>query len=171
MPLPNPPLEPRGAPPRVRIPPLLPARGIPPLPLAAPADLEAAVGVEGVRNLEAALLLGGLSTNDVSVVRNVASRSSGPWEFLKLGLPRLSWFCGRSKESAIGACYTTSVIEVIDWIGDPLNWMHTPQGSRRRKRSYSCRTRSRRSSRRSAPDSRASVAAAQSSAPDRPWRR
>jgi hypothetical protein len=48
MPLPTPPLDPLGAPPRVGMPPLPPPRGIPPLPLPVPAALEAAVGVEGV---------------------------------------------------------------------------------------------------------------------------
>ena len=76
--MPVPPLVPLGAPPRVGIPPRPPARGIPPLPLGTPLVLVAGAGVCGFWNLEWILLLGGLSTNEVSVVRNVASISSGP---------------------------------------------------------------------------------------------
>jgi hypothetical protein len=75
MPVPRVPLV---VPPRTGIPPRPPARGIPPLPLGTPVVFDAGTGVCGVWNLEAILLLGGLSTKDVSVVRNVASMSSGP---------------------------------------------------------------------------------------------
>lgn len=37
------------------------------------------------------------------MVRNVASMSSGPCERLKLGAPPSGWFCGRLKDSGIGA--------------------------------------------------------------------
>jgi hypothetical protein len=84
--IPLPPLVPLVAPPRVGIPPLPPALGMPPLPLPVPAVFDAAVGVCGVWYFEDILLLGGLSTNDVSVVRNVASMSSGPCEDLKCAL-------------------------------------------------------------------------------------
>jgi len=43
-----PPLEPLVVPPRTGMPPPLPARGIPPLPLAAPAVFDAGAGVCGV---------------------------------------------------------------------------------------------------------------------------
>jgi hypothetical protein len=76
--MPLPPLVPLVAPPRVGIPPPLPTRGIPPLPLGAPVVLDAGAGVWGVWNLDEILLLGGFSTKDVSVVRKVASMSSGP---------------------------------------------------------------------------------------------
>jgi hypothetical protein len=72
--MPLPPLVPLVVPPLVGIPPPLPARGIPPLPLITPLFL----GV-GVWNLDDGLLLGGFSTKEVSVVRKVASIScSGP---------------------------------------------------------------------------------------------
>jgi hypothetical protein len=76
--MPLPPLEPLVAPPRVGMPPPLPARGIPPLPLPIPDVFDAGAGVVGVWNFEDTLLLGGFSTKDVSVVRKVASMSSGP---------------------------------------------------------------------------------------------
>ena len=66
------------APPRVGMPPRPPARGMPPLPLGTPEVFVAGAGVCGFWNLDDILLLGGLSTKDVSVVRNVASMSSGP---------------------------------------------------------------------------------------------
>lgn len=74
--MPLPPLAPLVAPPRVGIPRPPPARGIPPLPLGAPAVFDAGAGVWGVWNLDEILLLGGFSTKDVSVVRKVASISS-----------------------------------------------------------------------------------------------
>lgn len=77
--MPVPPLVPLAAPPRVGIPPRPPpARGMPPLPLGTPDVFAAGAGVCGFWNLDDILLLGGLSTKDVSVVRNVASMSSGP---------------------------------------------------------------------------------------------
>jgi hypothetical protein len=101
--MPLPPREPLVAPPRVGIPPPLPARGMPPLPLPVPIVLGAGAGVWGVWNLEDTLLLGGFSTKDVSVVRNVASRSSGPWLRFRLAAPRSGWFCGLLKDSTTGA--------------------------------------------------------------------
>jgi hypothetical protein len=87
--MPLPPLEPLVAPPRVGMPPPLPARGMPPLPLPVPVVvLDAGAGVWGVWNLEDTLLLGGFSTKDVSVVRKVASMSSGPWLRFRLAAPR-----------------------------------------------------------------------------------
>lgn len=102
MPLPPlPPLVvPRGIPP-----PLAPALGMP-LPL--PAVFDTGAGVAGVWNLDDILLLGGLSTKEVSVVRKVASMSpSGPCELLKWGLLISGWFCGRLNDSATGACRST----------------------------------------------------------------
>jgi hypothetical protein len=101
--MPLPPLEPLVVPPRVGIPPPLPARGMPPLPRPIPEVLDAGAGVCGFWNLDEILLLGGFSTKDVSVVRKVASISSGPWLRLKSVEPRLTWFCGLLKESATGA--------------------------------------------------------------------
>jgi hypothetical protein len=102
--MPLPPLAALVAPPRVGMPPPLPARGMPPRPRPMPDVLEAGAGVCGVWNLEATLLLGGFSTKDVSVVRKVASISSTPWLRLRLAAPRSRWFCGLLKDSAIGAC-------------------------------------------------------------------
>jgi hypothetical protein len=85
--MPVPPLAALGAPPRVGIPPRPPARGIPPLPLGTPDVFAAGAGVCGFWNLEAILLLGGLSTKEVSVVKNVASMSSGPWERFRFAAP------------------------------------------------------------------------------------
>jgi hypothetical protein len=51
---------------------------MPPLPLGTPVVLDAGAGVCGLWYFEAILLLGGFSTKDVSVVRKVASISSGP---------------------------------------------------------------------------------------------
>lgn len=87
--MPLPPLVPRVVPPRVGIPPPLPARGMPPLPLGWPPVLGAGAGVWGVWNREAILLLGGWSTKEVSVVRKVASTSSRPCDGMKLGTARL----------------------------------------------------------------------------------
>lgn len=100
------PLAPLLAPPLVGIPPPLPpARGIPPLPLvAAAAFFSPGPGVTGFWNLFATLLLGGLSTKEVSVVRNVASTSGmgfsppGPWEERNWSVER-----GRVKDSGMGA--------------------------------------------------------------------
>lgn len=79
--IPLPLVAPLVVPPRVGIPPLPRAVGIP-LPLPAAAGV-VFLGVRGAGlwaflNLVAAFELGGLSTNDVSVVRNVASTSSMP---------------------------------------------------------------------------------------------
>jgi hypothetical protein len=63
---------------------------MPPLPLPIPEVLDAGAGVCGFWNLDEILLLGGFSTNDVSVVRKVASMSSGPWLRLKSDEPRLT---------------------------------------------------------------------------------
>jgi hypothetical protein len=101
--IPLPPLAPLAAPPRVGMPPPLPARGMPPRPRPMLDVLGAGAGVWGVWNLEAILLLGGFSTKDVSVVRKVASMSSAPWLRFRLGLPRSGWFCGLLKDSAMGA--------------------------------------------------------------------
>lgn len=104
IPLPLPPL---AVPPRVGIPPLPRAVGMP-LPLPAPRGvLGAGAGLAAFLNLFAAFELGGLSTKDVSVVRKVASTSSTP-DARRLG--RLAegfmegWFCGRLNESGTGAC-------------------------------------------------------------------
>jgi hypothetical protein len=107
MPLPL--AAPLVVPPRVGIPPLPRAVGIPrPLPAAAGVVF---LGVRGAGlcaflNLLAAFELGGWSTNDVSVVRKVASTSSTP-EARRFGRPaeglRPGWFCGRLNESGTGA--------------------------------------------------------------------
>ena len=76
---------------------------MPPLPLGTPDVFVAGAGVCGFWNLDDILLLGGLSTKDVSVVRNVASISSGPWERFRFAAPGSDWFCGRLKDSCIGA--------------------------------------------------------------------
>ena len=73
------PLAPLVVPPRVGIPPLPRAVGMPlPLPAAAGVFFGVRAGLCTFLNLLAALELGGLSTNDVSVVRKVASMSSRP---------------------------------------------------------------------------------------------
>ncbi|KAF2018485.1 hypothetical protein BU24DRAFT_171839 [Aaosphaeria arxii CBS 175.79] len=102
------PLVPLGAPPLVGIPPpppaLPPALGIPlPLPI-----LEGGADASSLEDAPGFLLLGGFSTNEVSVVRNVASTSGtagscplfappGPMEEEKSG-----WFWGRLKDSGAG---------------------------------------------------------------------
>jgi len=90
--IPVPPLVLLVVPPRVGIPPRPPALGMPPLPLGTPDVFVAGAGVCGVWNLDDILLLGGLSTNEVSVVRNVASMSSGPCERLRFAAPPSGWF-------------------------------------------------------------------------------
>lgn len=91
------------------------------MPLPLPAAAGAFFGVFlGVRtglatslNLLAALELGGFSTKEVSVVRNVASTSSTPearrLDMFAEGLSK-GWFCGRLNESGTGACTTKSTI-------------------------------------------------------------
>lgn len=111
IPLP-PPLPPLAVPPRVGIPPLPRAVGMP-LPLPAPRGVfGAGAGLAMFLNLLAALELGGLSTKDVSVVRKVASTSSTP-DARRLGKLaeglREGWFCGRLNESGTGACNMVSV--------------------------------------------------------------
>ena len=79
------PRVPLVAPPRIGIPPLPRAVGMP-LPLPTPPVVFCAgAGLAAFLNLLAALELGGLSTKDVSVVRNVASTSSTP-EARRLGI-------------------------------------------------------------------------------------
>jgi hypothetical protein len=75
--------------------------GMPPLPLVGFCE-----GV-GVWNFVVVLLLGGFSTNEVSVVRKVASTSgtfgSCPLLLAPTDDEKSGWFWGRLKDSGIGA--------------------------------------------------------------------
>jgi hypothetical protein len=165
-PIPLAPLVPLGAPPRV---------GIPPLPaLGMPAPLLAGVfgSGAGVENLDVALLDGGFSTNEVSVVRKVASASppSGPTERLKpREEERYGLFCGRLKDSGIGCCAFRLVTVPYDLF--PRRHSNATlllvckkkfilQENPRKKHSYSSRIRKPQNSLKSAPSSRASVVVA-----------
>ena len=95
--------------------------------------------------------------------------SSGPCERLKLAAPPSGWFCGRLKDSWIGAWRWLLVAVVPCFCFKTRS--DAPLGNRRRRRSCSCRREKRQSSRRSGPSSRASIAAARSFARGLPWRR
>lgn len=152
------PLVPRVAPPRVGIPPLPRAVGIPlPLPAAAGVFLGVRAGLATFLNLLAALELGGFSTNDVSVVRKVASTSSKP-EARRFGRfadgLRPGWFCGRLNESGTGAWQQSVKLPCPRAFGPPLQesaapscWLYVPPENQHRTHSCSSRTGSRRSSR------------------------
>lgn len=103
------------------------------------------------------------------MVKKVASMSSGPSERLRLAAPPSGWFCGRLKDSWIGACRWW-LVGVVAWFRFETP-SHAPLGSRRRRRSCSCRRERRQSSRRSGPGSRASTAGGRSFARGQPWRR